>query len=64
MTRAALVMALLCLAPLGWAEPSLHTQALLLTANALVYFDADPRAPRRAPPGPHAAGRGRFAPSA
>lgn len=44
MTRLVLALALLCLVPLGRAEPSLRTQALLLTANALVYFDADPRA--------------------
>lgn len=44
MRRLALIMTLLCLAPLSWAEPSLRTQAVLLTANALVYFDADPRA--------------------
>lgn len=44
MRRLALIVALLCLAPLSWAEPSLRTQAVLLAANALVYFDADPRA--------------------
>ncbi|PKM33059.1 MAG: hypothetical protein CVV08_08765 [Gammaproteobacteria bacterium HGW-Gammaproteobacteria-12] len=44
MRRLALIVVLLCLAPLSWAEPSLRTQAVLLTANALVYFDADPRA--------------------
>lgn len=44
MARLALALLLFCLAPQSWAEPSLRTQALLLTANALVYFDADPRA--------------------
>lgn len=43
MWRMALILALCCLAPSSWAESSLRTQAVLLTANALVYFDADPR---------------------
>lgn len=43
MLRLALMVMLSYLAPLSWAEPSLRTQAVLLTANALVYFDADPR---------------------
>lgn len=43
MLRLALMVMLSYLAPLSWAEPSLRTQTVLLTANALVYFDADPR---------------------
>ncbi|MGP0173415.1 hypothetical protein ACSVIJ_16250 [Pseudomonas sp. NCHU5208] len=44
MGRLALTLALCAAASLSWAQPSLRTQAVLLTANALVYFDADPRA--------------------
>ncbi|VXC51467.1 conserved exported hypothetical protein [Pseudomonas sp. 8Z] len=44
MTRLALTLVLCCLAPLSWAQPSLRTQAVLLTANALVYYNPDPQA--------------------